>query len=138
MPGYMNLACTETLNHEVDNFLTNVETNFTISARESYEILLEDLYVNGKSDAPSIIWLSLEGIGLFDAILPLYDASLVSCAIIILYVQYVKHVFSTEQDSVFINYGNEQSHIKPRQWKSMLIHQGWFTTLYSQHKCSSF
>ena len=68
MPDYMNLACTETLNHEVDNFLTNVETNFTISAGESSEILLEDLYVNGKSDAPSMIWLSLEGMGLFDAI----------------------------------------------------------------------
>ena len=26
-----------------------------------------------------------------------------------------------------------QSHSKPRQWKSMLIHQGWFTALYTQH-----
>ena len=24
----------------------------------------------------------------------------------------------------------EPSHSKPRQWKSMLIHQGWFTALY--------
>ena len=26
-----------------------------------------------------------------------------------------------------------QSHSKPRRWKSMLIHQGWFTALYTQH-----
>ena len=33
---------------------------------------------------------------------------------------------------------NEQpSHSKPCQWKSMLIHQGWFTALYSQHLLDS-
>ena len=26
---------------------------------------------------------------------------------------------------------------KPRQWKSMLIHQGWFTVLYTQHLLDS-
>ena len=26
---------------------------------------------------------------------------------------------------------------KPRQWKSMLIHQGWFTALFSQHLLDS-
>ena len=26
---------------------------------------------------------------------------------------------------------------KPRRWKSMLIHQGWFTALYSQHLLDS-
>ena len=26
---------------------------------------------------------------------------------------------------------------KPRQWKSMLIHQGWFTALYTQHLLDS-
>ena len=30
-----------------------------------------------------------------------------------------------------------QSHSKPRQWKSMLIHQGWFTALYTQHLLDS-
>ena len=29
------------------------------------------------------------------------------------------------------------SHSKPRQWKSMLIHQGWFTVLYTQHLLDS-
>ena len=27
----------------------------------------------------------------------------------------------------------EPSHNKPHRWKSMLIHQGWFTALYTQH-----
>ena len=31
----------------------------------------------------------------------------------------------------------EQSHIKPRRWKSMLIHQGWFTALNTQHLLDS-
>ena len=26
---------------------------------------------------------------------------------------------------------------KPRQWKSMLNHQGWFTALYTQHLLDS-
>ena len=29
------------------------------------------------------------------------------------------------------------SHRKPRRWKSMLIHQGWFTVLYTQHLLDS-
>ena len=29
------------------------------------------------------------------------------------------------------------SHSKPRRWKSMLIHQGWFTALYIQHLLDS-
>ena len=29
------------------------------------------------------------------------------------------------------------SHRKPRRWKSMLIHQGWFTALYTQHLLDS-
>ena len=31
----------------------------------------------------------------------------------------------------------EPSHSKPRQWKSMLIHQCWFTALYTQHLLDS-
>ena len=31
----------------------------------------------------------------------------------------------------------EPSHSKPRRWKSMLIHQGWFTALYTQHLLNS-
>ena len=31
----------------------------------------------------------------------------------------------------------ELSHSKPRRWKSMLIHQGWFTALYTQHLLDS-
>ena len=31
----------------------------------------------------------------------------------------------------------EISHSKPRRWKSMLIHQGWFTALYTQHLLDS-
>ena len=31
----------------------------------------------------------------------------------------------------------EPSHSKPRRWKSMLIHQGWFTALYIQHLLGS-
>ena len=30
-----------------------------------------------------------------------------------------------------------QSHSKPRRWKSMPIHQGWFTALYTQHLLDS-
>ena len=30
-----------------------------------------------------------------------------------------------------------QSHSKPHRWKSMLIHQGWFTALYIQHLLDS-
>ena len=33
----------------------------TVSAGNSYEVLLEDLYVNGYEDSPAMIWLSLEG-----------------------------------------------------------------------------
>ena len=33
----------------------------------------------------------------------------------------------------FCNEQPSQSHNKTRQWKSMLIHQGWFTALYTQH-----
>ena len=35
------------------------------------------------------------------------------------------------------NEQTEQSHSKPRRWKSMLIHQGWFTVLYSQYLLAS-
>ena len=38
--------------------------------------------------------------------------------------------------TVIITLCNEQpnqSHSKLRRWKSMLIHQGWFTLLYTQH-----
>ena len=31
----------------------------------------------------------------------------------------------------------EPSHSKPRRWKSMLIHQGWLTALYTQHLLDS-
>ena len=31
----------------------------------------------------------------------------------------------------------QPSHRKPRRWKSMLIHQGWFTALYTQHLLNS-
>ena len=31
----------------------------------------------------------------------------------------------------------ELSHSKSRRWKSMLIHQGWFTALYTQHLLDS-
>ena len=31
----------------------------------------------------------------------------------------------------------EPSHSKLRQWKSMLIHQGWFAVLYTQHLLDS-
>ena len=31
----------------------------------------------------------------------------------------------------------EPSHSKPRRWKSMLIHQGWFIALYIQHLLDS-
>ena len=32
---------------------------------------------------------------------------------------------------------NVTSHSKPRCWKSMLIHQGWLTALYTQHLLDS-
>ena len=35
------------------------------------------------------------------------------------------------------NVRTEPSHSKPRQWKSMLIHQGWFTALYTLHLLTS-
>ena len=31
----------------------------------------------------------------------------------------------------------EPSHSKPRRWKSMLIHEGWFTALYTKHLLDS-
>ena len=35
------------------------------------------------------------------------------------------------------NERTEPSHSKPRRWKSMLIHQGWLTALYTQHLLES-
>ena len=37
----------------------------------------------------------------------------------------------------YCNEQPSQSHSKPHRWKSMLIHQGWFTALYTQHLLDS-
>ena len=39
--------------------------------------------------------------------------------------------------SCYCNVSAEPSHSKPRQWKSMLTHQGWFTALYTLHLLES-
>ena len=44
---------------------------------------------------------------------------------------FIKYMCLTNQYKC--NEQPSQSLSKPRRWKSMLIHQGWFTALYTQH-----
>ena len=51
--------------------------------------------------------------------------------------QMMRHFHKDRFSNIYCNVQSNQSHSKPRRWKSMRIHQGWFTALYTQHLLDS-